>query len=52
VAATSIANFRLSRSEREVGITSLVGLSNDELAIAVAVGAKAIGFPESNGMAL
>jgi hypothetical protein len=52
VAAISIADLELSRTGSEVGITSLARLSNDELGIAVAVGAKAIGLPESNGMAL
>jgi hypothetical protein len=50
-----MADFQPSWFWRELGITALARLSNDELAaggIAVAVGAGAIGLPESNGMAL
>jgi hypothetical protein len=54
-AAISTADFQPSWLWRELGITAPARLSNDELAaggIAVAVGARAIGLPESNGMAL
>ncbi len=53
-AAASTADFQRSWFWGELGITALAKLSNDEPAargIAVAVGARAIGLPESNGMA-
>jgi hypothetical protein len=54
-AAASTADFRSSWFGREVAIAALAKLANDEPAagdIAVPVGARAIGLPESNGIAL